>query len=87
MDPIAGRPTPALVAQYSVDARLKMVVDGYLAGHFDTVSQAAKEWDAPCRTAARRVKAARKSAITEPPSVPPAETRGGHWEGGCRSWM
>jgi len=57
MDPIASRPTPALIAQFSKDVRLQMAVDGYLAGHFDTVSRAAHEWDAPYRTAARRVKA------------------------------
>jgi len=31
MDPIAGRPTPALVAQFPVDVGLKIAVDGFLA--------------------------------------------------------
>jgi hypothetical protein len=73
MDRIAGRPTPALVAQFSKDVRLQMAVDGYLAGHFETVSRAAHEWDAPYRTAVRRVNATKKSATTEPPAKKPAE--------------
>jgi len=66
--------TRLLVAQFPVDVRLKMAVDGFLAGHFDTVSSAAREWDAPYHTAVRRVKAAQKIAIAEPPPDAPPET-------------
>jgi len=45
MDPIAGRPTPALVAQFPVDVRLKMAVDGFLADQVQATSSRSSEDD------------------------------------------